>query len=515
MSIIRDTLSLKPRSLSRSSPAVKPAVTARPPSSQGSTSSASSFTGASKANTLVSPPATRWTDPNADALLGLERGDKRTGTGDRRIEQLHQDLMGLGYLPSDFTKNDGYGKNFGPMTESAVRRYQGDLGIPQTGVVDERTVAALAGRPIPPPPAAEHPEALIGLQHGDVAAAGDTRIAELHQNLMDRGYFPPSFASNSGFGKRYGDMTEAAVEHFQRDWGLTPTGMIDEATAAALGSHGTAPGPELRGAWAGHTELGGASSPALSGTDGSLSQDFEHGRITKAADGTITVSDASGQVLETRTTRTVSSVDEANHFFVNQEGNTQYFQSFNGSAKPYGANDCGPTSAVIAAAALGLTEHPSAAEAPHAIDAMRDTIFHTNTTTSTTMGMGAVQQGLAAYGADTAKLDVSKATKDGAGLEAIDTALEAGHPVILGGTPGEAWAKGLNQTHDYLDMGKRGDASFGHFVTVLGKTPEGKYLVADPLSKQGTIEVSAAQIGTFLEQSGWGEAIEVYPAGKP
>lgn len=496
----------------RPAPVVKPAVAAVPAKAS---SAASAFTATPKVNTLTAPPPTRFVDPNADALLGLKRGDRRAGAADRKLEQLHQDLVNLGYLPQDFVRNEGYGKNFGPMTETAVRKLQADAGIPQSGVVDARTVAALAGRPVPPPPAIDDAQRLVGLHHGDTAKDGDTRLAELHQNLIDRGYFPPSFASNSGFGKRYGDLTEQAVEKFQRDWGLTPSGMIDDATAAALGSHGSAPAQELRGAWAGQSQLGGATGPAVAGADGSLSQDFEHGRIVKAADGSITVSGAEGEVLETRHAGTASTVDEANQFFVNQEGNTPYYQSFNGAPKPYGPNDCGPTSAVMALAALGLTEHPTAAEAPHAIDAMRDTIFSTNTTASKTMGMSSVQRGLQAYGAETQTLDVSKAKKDGTGLDAIDTALDAGHVVILGGTPGDAWAKDLNKTGDYLDMGASGTASFGHFVAVLGKTDDGKYLLADPLSKQGTIAVSAEQVGTFLKQSGWGEAIEVYPAGKP
>jgi peptidoglycan hydrolase-like protein with peptidoglycan-binding domain len=299
------------RSPVRPTPFVKLVVA---PAPAEASSSASAFTATPRVNTLTAPPPTRFVDPNADALLGLKRGDRRTGTADRRLEQLHQDLMNLGYLPQDFAKNDGYGKNFGPMTEAAVRRFQADSGIPQSGVVDARTVAALAGRPYPPPPAIDDAQRLVGLHHGDTAKDGDTRIAELHQNLMDRGYFPPSFARNSGFGKRYGDMTEQAVEKFQRDWGLTPSGMIDEATAAALGSRGSAPAPELRGAWAGHPELGGATGPAVSNPDGSLSQDFERGRIVKAADGTITVSDAAGEVLETRHAGTASTVEEANRF---------------------------------------------------------------------------------------------------------------------------------------------------------------------------------------------------------
>lgn len=506
-SVSRSRSTTRSVTLTRPPPAVvKPSIKIQ----QGS-----AFQGPVKTNTLVNPPATRFVDPNADALLGLKRGDRKVGE-DRRLEQLHQDLIQLGYLKSDFPKDQGYGKNFGPLTEVAVRKFQADQGIPQSGTIDERTVAALAGRPVPPPPAVENASELIGLQHGDTASsADDTRLSRLHQNLIDRGYLPESFTRNTGFGKRFGDVTEAAVEKFQRDWGLTPSGKIDEATAAALGSHGTPPALELRGAWAGQSQLGGATAPLVKNADGSLSQTFERGTISKAADGTVTVSDLSGKPVTTQATGTVSTVEAANAFFVNQEGNTEYFQSFNANAKPYGANDCGPTSAVMALSALGLTEHPTAAEAPHAIDAMRDSIFKRNTAKSDTMGMYAVEQGLKAYGADTKTLVVNKATKDGQGLEAIDAALAAGHPVILGGTPSEAWAKQLNKTGDYLDMGASGTGSFGHFVTVLGKTADGKYLLADPLSKQGTIEVSAAQVGTFLKQSGWGEAIEVFPAGTP
>jgi hypothetical protein len=39
-----------------------------------------------------------------------------------------------------------------------------------------------------------------------------------------------------------------------------------------------------------------------------------------------------------------------------------------------------------------------------------------------------------------------------------------------------------------------------HFVAILGKTPDGQYLVADPLSAVGVIPVSGEQIQAFWNE---------------
>jgi peptidoglycan hydrolase-like protein with peptidoglycan-binding domain len=76
---------------------------------------------------------------------GLERG----ATG-QQVRQLQDRLMELHYLPGSVRDGAGYG-SFGPMTESAVKAFQSDRGLPQVGkfgpATHEELQRALAGLP--------------------------------------------------------------------------------------------------------------------------------------------------------------------------------------------------------------------------------------------------------------------------------------------------------------------------------------------------------------------------------
>ena len=86
----------------------------------------------------------------------------------------------------------------------------------------------------------------------------------------------------------------------------------------------------------------------------------------------------------------------------------------------------------------------------------------------------------------------------------IDAALASGHPLIVGSSKTwDAWGKAQSAAGDYLNYRNPG----GHYVTILGKTADGQYIVADPLSKTGARAVSAEQVKTLL--SGAWDAIEV------
>lgn len=71
-------------------------------------------------------------------LLGLAPGT----TKKVEIKKLQDALMALGYL-EDVRQNAGYGKNFGPKTEAALKKLQSENGLTPTGVVDVATVGAL------------------------------------------------------------------------------------------------------------------------------------------------------------------------------------------------------------------------------------------------------------------------------------------------------------------------------------------------------------------------------------
>jgi peptidoglycan hydrolase-like protein with peptidoglycan-binding domain len=76
---------------------------------------------------------------------GLERG----GSG-APVKQLQDRLIDLHYLPGSVRDGAGYG-SFGPMTESAVKAFQSDRGLPQVGkfgpATREEMQRALARQP--------------------------------------------------------------------------------------------------------------------------------------------------------------------------------------------------------------------------------------------------------------------------------------------------------------------------------------------------------------------------------
>ncbi|MDY7229776.1 LysM peptidoglycan-binding domain-containing protein [Hyalangium rubrum] len=185
-----------------------------------------------------------------------------------------------------------------------------------------------------------------------------------------------------------------------------------------------------------------------------------------------------------------TTLQEANRFFLTQWGPT----ASNSGGNPYGFNDCGPTSGVMALAALGLMTPATAQTASSSIDRVRDAVLGYDSTYSTRMGTSQLAQGLRALGARTTTLS-------GPVVSAVDQALARGNPVILGGYGAwSAWGSSQLEVGNYLNGRDPG----GHFITVLGKTPEGQYLVGDPLVRGGTLTVSAQQLATFYGGNGFG-----------
>jgi len=171
---------------------------------------------------IASGGASGIATPNA--MLGLSPGALGTA-----VKQLQQRLLDIGV-----TVRGGADGIFGPATANAVKAFQASQGLPQTGTVDDATVKALAN-PAPAQPAAP----VDGSTAGGYAKYGErgNRVMALQGALVKAG-----IAVRGGVDGDFGAGTSAAVMEFQKVKGLNATGIVDEATAEALGLQ-AAPAP--------------------------------------------------------------------------------------------------------------------------------------------------------------------------------------------------------------------------------------------------------------------------------
>jgi peptidoglycan hydrolase-like protein with peptidoglycan-binding domain len=134
------------------------------------------------------------------------------GLGDNGddVKLLQQNLIKLNYLAAG--SDDG---DFGPITQTAVKKFQGDNGLTADGVVGPMTRAKIA----------EKITASSGLQQGSSGA----EVTTLQQQLIKLGYLPAG--SDDG---DFGPLTKAAVVKFQSDNGLSADGIVGPMTKAKI-----------------------------------------------------------------------------------------------------------------------------------------------------------------------------------------------------------------------------------------------------------------------------------------
>lgn len=130
---------------------------------------------------------------------------------------------------------------FGDRELRAVKAVQKQFGVPQTGVVDTKTLEAMR---IPPTPAAHAATGLRSalLAVGQTSGPGDAgpHVAALHQALMGIGH---EIADPE---QTFGSSTATAVRSVQHENGLAPTGRADEQTIALISRIAAAPAPETK-----------------------------------------------------------------------------------------------------------------------------------------------------------------------------------------------------------------------------------------------------------------------------
>jgi peptidoglycan hydrolase-like protein with peptidoglycan-binding domain len=162
------------------------------------------------------PPAHRHVD-NAfrvrQGSLLLPGAGAGLRDGSPAVRQLQRGLSGRGYRLGPV---DG---RFGPRTEAAVVRLQGDLGLPVDGLAGPRTLAAVA---------TPNPTLYPG---AGVASGGSNFVRALQRRLATAGIDPGPVDG------LYGPRTEGAVRRFQTTHWMRVDGVAGRATLAALSAN--------------------------------------------------------------------------------------------------------------------------------------------------------------------------------------------------------------------------------------------------------------------------------------
>ena len=141
-------------------------------------------------------------------IVELKRGDKGAA-----VESLQDEMVDLGYLtPAE--KKTGVGV-FGGKTENALKAFQKDIALKDTGVIDLPTQAALRQ-----------------LNDGVEKGSGGGIVQALQQKLVSKKFLTQT-EMNTGIGV-FGKKTQAALIMFQLKNDIEPNGVLSDETFRLL-----------------------------------------------------------------------------------------------------------------------------------------------------------------------------------------------------------------------------------------------------------------------------------------
>lgn len=132
------------------------------------------------------------------------------GQKGNHVRELKQDLTKLGF--GNFPKKPS--KTYGTVTANVVKEFQAYAKLPQTGVVDQKTLDKIKD------------VLSIPYKKGDRGIA----IVQLKKDLTKIGY--GNFPKNPSVS--FGKVTEDVVKEFQKDHGLTIDGIVGKDTLDAI-----------------------------------------------------------------------------------------------------------------------------------------------------------------------------------------------------------------------------------------------------------------------------------------
>jgi len=178
-----------------------------------------------------------------------------------------------------------------------------------------------------------------------------------------------------------------------------------------------------------------------------------------------------------------TSAQQADPFFKLQYSNQKY--NLDG---PNSSTNCGPASLAMVLKTLG--REPVNISTETSIDYARYLMF--GYSNGTRQGVPVLDQDTVWTNFDQVKAGIQKAggtPEQLTGWDALDRSLNAGKPVISFGNLTNAWRQQFPN--------RVGSGSGGHWNAILGKTSDGKYIVADPMHEGGAVAMTKNQLAVF------------------
>ncbi len=179
----------------------------------------------------------------------------------------------------------------------------------------------------------------------------------------------------------------------------------------------------------------------------------------------------------------MSSTQQANSFFKLQYRNPTY-----NSSGPDFSSNCGPASLAMIRQMFGMEQANISDET--SIDHARYLMLGYSNGTS--QGVTVLNQDGNLTSFDNVKngiINSGGTTEELRGWDNLDRSLAAGKPVINYGTLTDPWRQQFPS--------RVGSGWGGHWNAILGKTSDGKYIVADPMHEGGTVAMTKTQLSVF------------------
>ena len=322
--------------------------------------------------------------------------------------------------------------------------------------------------------------------HDTIAIDGNQYLVEKQLTFPIQGSIGSFYNKNPNIAKDLGQPTGGEFQFSSGKWrqNFQRGAILHSAngTFSVRGSLGNYYLNVMRGQ---DGQLGLPTSEESHIGNGNWRQNFENGFLEWLNNGTAKVTLNSGNNSQLPT-----SIQQADPFFKLQYSNAKY-----NPTGPNGSNNCGPASLAMILKMLG--KEPSNISIETSIDYARAQMFGYSNTVK--QGLNVLDLDRQNTNWDQIKAGITKTggkPEDLQGWNQLDQSLNQGKPVISWGFLRPEWRQQFPQ--------RVGDGYTPHLNAILGKTPDGKYIVADPMHQGGPVTMTKQQLSVFFWQPGQG-----------